>query len=373
MFKEVEKYLVKGYDFTKDVVKNRILFKKKKETEFKILREIDLNSIYRELQHKGKSISFANLKKLLESDFVPEVNAIKDYFSKLPAWDNKTDYISQLAKTVSTHDDALFEKALRKWIVATLACAINDKDINHTALILVGPQGCGKTTWLLKLIPMDLHDYVTSSQIKPGDKDSMLRLCDNILINMDEMASYSNTQIEFYKELITKDKVSERRAYAQFSENYIRRASFVGSTNNSKILVDTTGNRRFLVFEVKNIDYLHQVDLDMVYAQAKALLDSGFQHWFDNTEIQLLEKNNANFRQLSTEEEYLDMYFRKPSVSETNSVEYMNASEIIAYIKKESSVPVLLNNVALGKVLRAKGFSEKKISGAKKYSVIRLK
>ena len=60
---------------------------------------------------------------------------------------------------------------------------------------------------------------------------------------------------------------------------------------------DDTGNRRWIVFEVADIDspWEHPIDHDAVYAQAKALLDSGFRYWFQGEEIDELNRRNRRF------------------------------------------------------------------------------
>ena len=52
---------------------------------------------------------------------------------------------------------------------------------------------------------------------------------------MEEIGVFNRSQIEAFKELITKSTIRERRAYGVFSEDYVRRASFAGATNNKQL------------------------------------------------------------------------------------------------------------------------------------------
>lgn len=368
----LENFLNKNYEFKYNEILSRTYYKEKdKEEEFKLLKAYKFNSIVRQLNNNDIKTSVQALKCLLESDYVKLYNPFKDYFKNLPKWDGKHDYIEELASSVKTTDDKLFRWAFKKWLVAFVACAINENEVNHTVLILTGKQGSGKTTWLMNLIPEELKEYGFSGNIKPGNKDSNILLSEKIMINIDELASYSKAQVEAYKELITKDKVTERRAYGYFSENYIRRASFVGSSNHNQILMDVTGNRRFLVFESNEIDYKLKINYEQLYAQVMYLYTTGFKHYFDNEDIKRIELNNEKYKQTSIEEEYIDKYFSVPKFSEDEKRELMNATEVIEYLMNNISSYINLNVVSIGKLLKAKGFESKKQKGLKKFIVVK--
>lgn len=367
----IESFLNKKYKFKYNEILNRTFYKEENNNEeFKILKGYKFNSIFRELKNNEIKVSVQGLKSLLESDFVERFNPIKDYFNNLPKWDGY-DYIKELSSTIQTTDDKLFEWAFKKWLVAFVACAIDEETINHSVLILTGKQGSGKTTWLMNLLPKQIKEYGYSGNIKPGNKDSNLLLTEKALINIDELASYSKAQVEAYKELITKDKITERRAYGYFSENYVRRASFVGSSNHNQILMDVTGNRRFLVFETTEIDYKKEIDFSKVYSQVMHLYKKGFKHYFDREDIKIVEENNEKYKQTSLEEEYIDKYFLLPEFTEDENKVFMNATEVIEYLRINISVYVNFNVVSMGKLLKSKGYSTVKKKGVKKFILLK--
>ena len=365
----VENFLNEKYEFKYNEILNRTFFNQKQAEHFDLLKGYEFNSIFREVKNNDIPITTGNFKSLLESDYVPKFDPFKDYFNSLPKWDGE-DHISALAKTVKTTDDELFQWAFKKWVVALVACATESQTANHSVLIFTGKQGIGKTTWMMNLLPEELKEYGYSGNINPSNKDSTILISEKILINMDELSSYSKSKIEAFKELITKDVITERRPYGYFSENYIRRASFCGSANHNEILMDMTGNRRFLVFEAIDINYTTKVNLELVYSQAKALLDKGFRHYFDKEDIKRIEANNEQYKQSSAEEEYLEKYFKIPGVGDEEKVKALNATEIIEYIKRMASGYINFTPTSMGKLLKAKGFETKKIDGLKKYLVV---
>jgi predicted P-loop ATPase len=197
-------------------------------------------------------------------------------------------------------------------------------------------------------------------------------MSEKLIINLDELASLNRKQIEAFKEMITKDIITERRAYGHFTENYIRRASFVGSSNHNEILMDVTGNRRFLCFEAIEIDFMHNINVNLVYSQVMHILNNtDFKYHFDKDDINRLEENNKLYVQSSEENDWIEELF---SIGEDcENLEYMNATDIINYIKSKKNIYQKIDVIQIGKIMTAKGYAKKKIKGIYKYMVIKNK
>ncbi|MCD7850712.1 MAG: DUF5906 domain-containing protein [Parabacteroides sp.] len=260
-------------------------------------------------------------------------------------WLNDT---GQLAATVTTDRPDYWLMCLRKWLVATVACAVSEKQENHSVLLLSDAQGIGKTTWCRHLVPPSLLGYVYSGNIDPSSKDAPLLLSDCFLIILDELSGQSRMELNRLKAMITKDSVYERRSYARNAETYTRRASFLATVNDRQVLTDRTGSRRFLCFEAQGIDYATPVDHAGIYSQALALYRSGFKFWFSGTEITEINLNNEAFQQSSPEEELFYTYFRKPVRFEAPS--YLSSSEILAKLALFTRLSITsMNVINLGK------------------------
>ena len=366
----IEKYLNKNYEFKKNEVVGRLFVKKKnQQEEFVLLDETEFNSIIRRLEKKGIRTTNQKLKTILNSDFVQKFNPFKDYFQKLEPWDKKTDYIENLASTIVTTNDEYFKWIFKKWIVSMVACSIEEHITNQTVLIICGRQNLGKTTWFKSLIPNELKDYIYEGSISPGDKDATLLLSDKLIINMDELATFNKYKVDQFKELITKEVITERRAYGMFTENYARRASFVGSSNQIEILTDITGNRRYLCNEALNINFKHNINLSKVYSQAMHLLnDSTFRYYFNDEDVKTVEENNKNFLQTSEEMDWIEELFDLPN--NDKEVKYMNATEIIEFIKQKKYINKIISADIIGKLMSSKGFRKKTRDNLKKYELV---
>ena len=362
-FSGVEQFISsKGWRFRFNEVTDRVEIYSRHKCSFIPLNNFTFNSIYRKLKKNGNSITITELQTLLNSDFISKYNPFVEYFENLEPWDGKTDYIAALAATVGTTQKEYWEKCLKKWLVATVACALKPNVANHTVIVFSGNQGIGKSTWLNKLVPSSLQDYYRSGYINPESKDTAILLSECLLINLDELEGLSRGQIGGLKELTTRSQIKERRPYARFHENYERRASFVASINHTEFLVDTTGNRRWLCFEVECINTSHSVNMDLVFAQALHLLNSDFQYWFDLNDIQEVNMQNNRFEVQSIEEEFLLKYF-SPGTSDE---EFMTASEIKRCIELYAGVPLSSNSLnKLGQLLKKHRFKriKKKVYG----------
>ncbi|WP_293709488.1 VapE domain-containing protein [uncultured Parabacteroides sp.] len=369
---QIQEFLSKNFKLRRNIVRRMIEYRSlTKHDAYQPVTDYWENSVWCALQKAGVFCRVSDLRAVIQSDFSPEYNPFRSYFENLPAWDGETDPIAQLASTVDTTCPDYWVKCLKKWLVAVVACAINERKANHTVLLLSGAQGLGKTTWLRNLVPPALRNYVYSGNLDPTAKDSSLLMSDCFLIILDELSGQSRVELNQLKALITKDSILERRPYARNAESFVRRASFAATVNDSQILTDRTGSRRFLCFETLRIDYTSEIDHAAIYAQALGLYKQGFRYWFADKDITEINENNEPFQQSSPEAELLFTYFRKPVRFEVYVL--LSASEIMAQIAERTRYSMTTMGVnQLGKVLKSAGFESQKRHGKRLFAVVVL-
>jgi hypothetical protein len=332
------------------------------------LTDKDINTMVCQcVAEKGVNISINEMWTALKSDMVPAVHPLRAWLDGLrPYTADQPDWIDWVASQVcvknndQTEDkiqqpkqldpitcsarnntasgegnnttpsaDRLWRACFKKWFVAMVASWMNDEVVNHTVLVLVGRQGIFKTTWLDNLIPPGLRAYSSklplSGQIS---KDDRLRLCENGMLNIDELDAMCGREMNIVKSLLTSTDVNERAAYGRLKERRVRLASFCASTNKREFLTDITGNRRWLPFEVESIQnpFHTIIPYERLYAQAKALVEEGiFSYWFDMEEMEVLEAHNEEFRAQENEEQLLPILFDVPAEGRG---EFMTTAEI---------------------------------------------
>ena len=255
--------------------------------------------------------------------------------------------------------DALWRKCFKKWFVAMVASWMYDEVVNHQVLVLIGRQGIYKTTWLEHLIPPHLRDYCCKlANATQLNKDDRLRIAEFGLINLDELDAMTPRELNAMKSIITATDVNERVAYGYTKERRIRLASFCASSNRREFLTDITGNRRWLPFEIENIQnpFFTTLPYDLMYAEAWALAqDPSFSYWFELDEIEVLEEHNETFRAQESEEQLLPVYFAVPAEDAANA-KFLTTAEISEKLVSLGNIkrPMPLNR--LGVLLGQLGF-----------------
>jgi len=355
LINDIEKFLSKKYDFRINKVTDRLEFRLLSDKYYKSLTDYRENSLLREMLSNNIKCNSTQLHNLLYSDFSREYDPFSEYFVNLEPWDDKTDYIFMLSSTVKTTNEEFWHTSFKKWLVAAVASVLNSSITNHQVIILSGPQGIGKTTWLLNLCPPQLRNYMFSGTINPNNKDTLSHLSECILINMDELENMNRADIGTLKNIITEQVIRIRKPYARNNEVYVRRASFMGSVNSLEFLNDSTGSRRFLCFEVTSINYNHGIDMANVYSQALALYLDGYNHFFAGEEIEKINQNNQQFQIHTAEEELLLTHFKPCTVKD--ATHYLTATQVCSYIADRNKFTINTStSICMGKALRKSGF-----------------
>ena len=360
---EIEAYLSSYYEFRYNTVLGRTEYRSKEDAHFSKVGRYEINTLRRELDNDvGIITSSDNLYSIIESSFSPRVNPIQEYFKNLPSVDVSSSSpfslkaIPELASCVVAHNSDKWLPYLTKWLVAVVANAMDDRECrNHTCLVLTGEQGKFKTTFLDLLCPPALHGYSYTGKIYPQEKDTLTYIGQNLIVNIDDQLKALNKRDENeLKNLITCPMVKYRMPYDKYVEEHPHLASFVASVNGNDFLTDPTGSRRFLPFEVLSIDIerAKAISMDNVYAEAKALLKSGFRYWFDDDEIAELYRESEDFQVQTAEMELLLRCFEKPTEDESYSL--MTTTEILTYLGIYTHQPLVAKR--MGEALKKAGY-----------------
>ena len=344
-------YLRTNFDFKLNVLTQRVIYSRKDDDKnFHVLTDYLRNTIYLELVGKCKKISFDDFKKLLFSDFVTEINPIKELIiATSKEIDTTKDFINDIASTVKVENAGNWNTYFKKWFVAMIANVFVDtKNTNHTCLVLAGEQGLFKTTWLEALIPSELIEYRYTGQIKVESKDTLKQLATRLLVVIDDQLHKLNqNNQDDLKFLITLNVITWRGLFKEFDYDCPRLASFCGSVNGREFLTDLTGSRRFLSFYVENIDMdgLKSINILNAYGQAFNLYNENFKYWFDSEDIDIINKENEDYTMTPIEQDLIEKNFDLNN----SSNEYYNATEIKIIL--ESSSRDRLSTKKIGQIM----------------------
>lgn len=369
---DIEQFLNGQASFRKNVITGKCEIQPDGATEYEELTDRAVNTLWRNMCKEVKPANVAHIRAVLESDFVNIFNPFEQYFENLPPWDGVTDHIAALAAGVHvTNNQVSFADYFKKWLVGMVA-SLHDKEVvNHEILVLIGKQGIYKTTWLNNLLPPELRRYFyLKSNAHRITKDDLLTLAEFAMVCLEELDEMETQEVNQIKALTTMKTINERAAYAHYKENRLHIASFCGTSNNTHFLVDLSGNRRWLPFEVENIDnpYKHPVNYDGIYAQAHALAKNGFRYWLEDREIKMLNIHNKHFEVPCIEQELILTHYRRPMPGER--CKFVSNTQILCHINM--GIRQKLSPVRIGMVMKQEGFEAMRAGGKRGYRVIEL-
>lgn len=333
------------------------------------------NSVWCAMQRAGLKVDMQTLHSLIMSDFVKNYHPLRHYLGNLPPWDGATDHIGRLLAMVHCRatPPEVFDFYVRRWLVAMVAAALNDNVVNHEIFVLLGPQGTFKSSFMNNLLPPCLRRYYTAkTNSQRMTKDDAFAMTENLLINLEEIDSMQRQEVNQLKAMVTQTYVKDRPAYGRNKVRLPHVASFCATGNNMQLLTDDTGSRRWLIFEVEHIDnpWTASINHDGVYAQAKALLDSGFRYWFEAGEIDDLHRRNTSFEAPNVARELIATHYERPSddaeTALTQKKRYLTSAQIVMRF----GTAVKLNAVQVGRAMTAMGFRQIRTADGRFWEVV---
>lgn len=365
LIEKAELYFKKRYDFRRNVITQKPEMRKRSESEF---YKVNHDTLYRECCHNGINYPLDKIKSLLRSNFVRDYDPFKEYFESLPAWDGTRDYIAELANHVQTTDQEFWVEQFRKALIRSIPCAISGME-NRIIMVLIGEkQNTGKSTFIKFLNPFG-NKYYTDEKLR-DDKDSIIRLSENFIYNLEELSGARAMEINSLKAIISKKSVKQRKAYAEDEEEQPRRCNFWASTNSAQFLTDTE-NTRWLCFETLSINHdyynmetgVQKIDIHKVWAQAYTLYKMGANFQLTREEAERRDLVNKQYETTSADYEFLMEEIGHPKDYPTLPAQALTASRIGEHLQTVLSASgIKVNMKEIPHALKQLGFIERRIA-----------
>ena len=379
----IEVFLNERYLFRHNVLNGKTEFAKKLEdgtvTEYRVLTQKALNSIL--IQAKREDVfeeggSKSDIQEYINSEEVEDYDPIQHYLNNLPAWDGKNHVARLFSRLPGISSEQL--NFLTIWMRSTVAHWLQ-MDVEHgneCVPTLIGAQGCGKTTFLRRLLPMHLREYYLDHLNLSNKFDKEMALSNNLLVNLDEQEAIRPSQHAQLKQTLSKSKVNGRPIYGASQEDRPRYASFVATTNNPHPLTDPTGSRRYICMTIPEgqyIDNTGDIDYDQLYAQVlHELREDKAPYWFNNEEVTRIQQLNQEYMEVKDMAELVEICFRKPNEGE--KVKTLSCKEMLKVIKnKYTSLEINhKTKVHLANAMKELGYESKEYHHSAQYYAIPL-
>ena len=172
---------------------------------------------------------------------------VRDYLAGC-TWDGVPRVETLLIDYLGAEDNAYTRAVTRKMLTAAVARIYRPGCKFDYMLTLRGRQGIGKSALISKLGGPWFSDTFTTMQ----GKDAYEQVQGVWLVEVGELAGMRKAEAETIKLYISKQVDRFRPAYGRRLQEFPRQCIFIGTTNESQFLRDTTGNRRFWVVDTPN-------------------------------------------------------------------------------------------------------------------------
>ena len=302
-----------------------------------------MNTMIQEAHENGLEVFDRDMRRFLGSTRVRSYNAAQAYLRQVrDVWDGQTDHIGALADRVPNRNPH-WREWFHTWFVGMVAQweEYNTGRGNAVVPLLIGQQGCGKSTFGQFILPPELRGDGYRELVDFSSKQEVERmLTSSLLINLDEFNQISEKlQQGFLKNLLQKSSVKMRRPYSSAISELPRRASFIATTNMNDVLADPSGSRRFIVAEIREgqlIDLRSNIRYEELYSQAlRELYGQQRRCYFTPEEVQQIEAYNAAFANQRPEVEYLLDVF-EPVADGKGECEWLSTTEIANEVRRQT-------------------------------------
>jgi len=298
-----------------------------------------LNTIYlmARANFNTPQVNYEIIERIIFSEFTETYNPITKYIDNNRHRNTigNIDKICQSIESDTPHKDFF----IKRWLIAIIA-AYDGYPVRYV-LALTGGQNTGKTEFFRRLLPRELKKYYAESKLDAGKDDDIL-MCQKLIVMDDEMGGKSKQDEKRFKELTSKAIFSLRAPYGRNNEDFKRLAILCGTSNDSQLINDTTGNTRIFPIHVISINHemYNSVDKDELFMELVSEYEKMNGYELSKTELALLSDISIRHTESSIERELIDMHF-KNGTDGGGYVENLTATEIKDYIETNTRQKIL--------------------------------
>ncbi len=377
----IEQFINDNYRLRRNVLSGKVEFKMRDDVtaDYRPLTQEAQNSMAIRALREGLDEVCnpkADITMYVNSEEVRMYNPVLAFLNDLPKWDGQNHVAKLFSRLPGLSSEQLAFLAV--WLRATVAhwLQLDTLHGNEVVPVLIGAQGCGKTTFLRRLLPCQLREYYLDHLNLSNKFDKEMALTNNLLVNLDELEAIRPSQHAALKQTLSKNKVNGRPIFGKAQDDRPRYASFVSTTNNPHPLTDATGSRRYICLTIPKgqlIDNAGDIDYEQLYAQLLyEIRELNAPYWFNNEEVARIQQLNLAYMQQKDIAEMVKACFRKPKEGE--KVKSMNTTEMLEIIRDAyPNVTVTTKaKVELGRALVALDYEHKSHSNVAYYKAVPL-
>lgn len=299
------------------------------------------NSLKKAIELYGSSLDMNHIKLILALEFDIDVSKddaftiieriakthsyspVCDYLDEVEAKypDIASDYLDGLAEQFFGTTDPLHAVYFKNFLVAAVARARHPGCWMDCALILHGAQGIRKSTFWNTLFG---DDWFSDELGSDNAKDEKMIMHQFWCLEWGEFETvYKRKDVEELKRFLAKKTETFRTPYDRLPMDYKRGFVFVGTTNQTEVLNDPTGDRRFWIIPVslsKIPVEAVQFSRDKIWAAANALYKSGYTYRLTDEQDELRAAMNREYQVIDPWSDIIEEFIKYKDFVPTQSI-----------------------------------------------------
>lgn len=266
-------------------------------------------------------------------------NPIEDFVKQLPAWDQKDRMATFLQDIWQIEDNDYHRAASALLILSIVLRAQNTKKYikQDQMFVFTGPAGIRKSSFIQALaIDERLHDDTATLDGK--DNNNLMLLASTLINEIAEISSIDGRSVNRIKAFISNKSLTFRVPFAHNNTTIPFHNTLIGTTNDPQILNDPTGNRKFIMIDVKEkaqTDLMTKDYMSQVYAEALYKYKQWHQPWLDIDSLAKAMHLNAKQAQATAISQQNQHSMFNPIVDVIHAIVENQADQVIPGLTKK--------------------------------------
>jgi putative DNA primase/helicase len=289
---------------------------------------------------------------LIDIAHANSMSSLTDWLDSL-SWDGEERIDSFFKQAYGCDLTAYAGECSRVMFLSGVARAYQPGCQADVMVVLIGPQGLGKSMGLVSLSP-DPHWFAEDLGADLSNPKTLDALQGKWLVEFSEFSRINRATLEMVKSFLTRRVDTYVRPYGRSSVSLPRGCIFVGTTNDPHPLRDIE-NRRFMTIQCKqgDVDWIRR-NRDQLWGEAVSRYLRGEHWWVEDSELtqECVAQQEAARMDDAWEEILGDRLKERKTASMTEAAELLS----VRPDKLDKST-----QVRIGFVLNAIGFKRKRV------------
>jgi len=345
---EVKDFLNQHYEIkVNEFDPNKSVIRAKTKVYF---NPVTFDDISLHLIEENITVSDSVLRKILHSpNQVATYNPIAEYFESLKSKYKGVSHIDLLMSHLTMrefsgkkhgHYQNRLYFYMKKWFVATAACALGLHPNDVAMGLIHAEEGIGKSFFFNFITPKPLMNMIADPSDK-GKFNLQEAFARYFLVYFDELYGINRKNEDEFKKVLSASEIDVYlpREPQPFRKKRIGSACFTSNRTPEKggFLTPNMSYRRWLILELESInrDYSIKVDMDQIWAEAVLLISQDFNYRWGIEDWHEFKEHNQRYLKETSSTQYVKTYFDIPVSDEG---EWMQPKEIFQYLNSNKKI-----------------------------------